>query len=140
MPIKPLNKRIFEGFYLVFKRFSDYKNTSREQLAAIIKKSRANHRILCYTEKERVLGYIIIRIDYDIEATRKIALITDFYVRKEARGQGLGTQLFQAALALTEKESVQYVNVLTRPKFKPALRLYKRFGFKKTGLILLRRK
>jgi ribosomal protein S18 acetylase RimI-like enzyme len=67
-------------------------------------------------------------------------LIHDVVVDGSARGQGIGEQLTQAALAVAEEAGVAAVELTTRDEREAANRLYRRLGFelRKTNVYVWR--
>jgi len=57
------------------------------------------------------------------------AWIEDVVVDTEARGQGVGEALVEAALALAERSGARTVELTSRPSREDANRLYVRLGF-----------
>ncbi len=63
------------------------------------------------------------------------AFIWGLYVRPEARGQGIGTQLMRMALkCATEQLHVRQVNLGVNTTNTSAVTLYKKLGFSEFGL------
>jgi ribosomal protein S18 acetylase RimI-like enzyme len=143
MAIVKLNKNIFDSFYECFRDFCYEQKVfrvSKEILIKTIKQGVRTNFIFCFVEKKVVLGYIIVKIDFSVEAIGRVADITDFYVKKESRQRGIGTALIKYALAFAQKKSTRCVDLMTRKRFQAAQRLYKKFGFKETSLQIFRKK
>lgn len=62
-------------------------------------------------------------------------IITEFYVRPDCRGQGLGRHLLGAALKVARRHGWRRLEVTTPPlpAFAATLRFYERAGFSVTG-------
>ena len=61
--------------------------------------------------------------------TPRRSMIYGFVVDSERRGQGLGTRMLDAALALLRSRGVAEVGLEVDPENTPAVRLYESFGF-----------
>ena len=79
---------------------------------------------------------IIVLVFNQRAKTRHIAEIFSFYVKQEYRGQGIGKMLMEAALAeIKAQKDVIKVRLSVNPERESARRMYRKFGFKKTGLL-----
>ena len=84
-------------------------------------------------EGRRPVG-MISRVFNDRAKTKHIAAIYGFYVTPGQRGRGAGRLLMERALGDVQKRrGVIKVQLSVNPKFRPALGLYRRFGFEVTG-------
>ncbi len=74
------------------------------------------------------------RVFNDRVRTGHIAAIYGVYVTPAHRGRGVGSLLMERALSdVRKKRGVVKVQLSVNPEFRPALRLYKKFGFEVTG-------
>jgi ribosomal protein S18 acetylase RimI-like enzyme len=65
------------------------------------------------------------------------AEVAEVYVRPEARGRGLATQLVQAAVGIFSARAVTFASVWTHPSNEAAVRLYRAAGFAPTEQVVL---
>jgi len=66
--------------------------------------------------------------------TRHIASIYGFYVSPERRGEGVGTKLFDRALALIQRNRrIIKITLAVNPEQRVALRIYRKAGFVVSG-------
>ena len=79
------------------------------------------------------IGMIVLYFDLRPK-TRHIADIYGFYVRPEHRGEGIGTRLFERAMALARRNRrIIKVSLAVNPEQRTALRIYRKAGFVVTG-------
>ena len=77
---------------------------------------------------EQVVGYIII---YHVFTEGQILNIA---VKDTHRGQKIATELFNTVLEYAQKEKIESITLEVRPSNSHAVGLYKKFGFKQTGI------
>lgn len=87
--------------------------------------------IFCGEIEGRVVGYIIVKIDWDIEYAGVRAEITDFFVQRKYRYQGLGRRLITQAFQLAKKKKAKTITLLVDDGPSPAKSLYRSVGFRK---------
>ncbi len=83
------------------------------------------------------IGYIVIAYGFSFEFGGREAFIDEIFVKKEFRGQGLGSLLIRHAIEATKSIGIRGVRLETTPTNAAALRLYERLGFKNLGRSLL---
>lgn len=73
----------------------------------------------------------VLQINYRLSTwdVATYAVIEDFYLVAEARGQGVGTRMLDYACARAEGRGGQFIQVAVRPGDVSARRLYEAFGF-----------
>jgi ribosomal protein S18 acetylase RimI-like enzyme len=116
------NLRVIRGEFVQFFR----RTIGREgrQFAQLLKKS----KLLTIKVNGEVAGFIV----YIVSKDRSTVFIEHFHLKPLFRGQGVGTRTLQFVeaqakeLGCTKLELEVYAS-------NPALRLYKRFGFKRIG-------
>jgi GNAT superfamily N-acetyltransferase len=83
---------------------------------------------------DRLVGKLVIdALPYDCLAhTRWLHAV---YLHPDARGQGLGDQLIQTAVADTHANGALRVALWVNEKNQPARRAYERLGFRETGRV-----
>jgi ribosomal protein S18 acetylase RimI-like enzyme len=99
----------------------------------ILDKLGNNHKIFVYPPSDEILGYVYAALEED-SGDGSIEFIG---VRENARGQGIGRQLLQAALQwLFEEKKVSQVMLVVNDNLTNARSLYESVGFrlKYTGL------
>jgi ribosomal protein S18 acetylase RimI-like enzyme len=89
--------------------------------------------VLFALNQEKPVG-IIVCVRETMVKCKHIANIWGVYVTQEYRGQGVGKQLMEAALArIKESDGIVKVKLTANPTQKPAVKLYQNFGFKIAG-------
>lgn len=96
---------------------------------------KGNNVILVAEEKGTIVGLCWCTIvDQGID---RQAEITEFYVKSEFRGRGIGKELINAARRVFIKEKIDVVFVWTHRDNKAVIGLYKRAGFKETDQLVM---
>jgi ribosomal protein S18 acetylase RimI-like enzyme len=97
----------------------------------LLKATKGRDFIFCGCVDGLVVGYLILKVDMDIENAGVKAEVTDFYVRQKFRGRGLGKKLLNAANVFSKKKRAKTLRVIMDENPSRAQRLYKSFGFRK---------
>lgn len=91
------------------------------------------HSLLCIDaevdEQTKRVGYLW----HSISAADKSTFIYDFFISKEYRGSGYGTQAISALEKQLQKAGVNQIKLRVAYQNKRALRLYQEVGFVITG-------
>ena len=79
-----------------------------------------------------VVGFILFRIrtDAPLWTPHKVAIIYDLYVRPGWRRKGIATRLILRAFEVMRSRGVDHVRVTALSANEPAIRLYRKLGFK----------
>lgn len=105
----------------------NYQLLSDEELKALL--SSKNTKIIVAKDADKIIGMItvsLIRIPY-----RKKAFLDDVVVDEAYRGHGLGTKLFEKALAIAREEKAAFAEFTSAPHRAAANNLYQKLGFEK---------
>ena len=86
----------------------------------------------------RTVGVLQINYRLSTWEVAPYAVIEDFYLVAEARGQGVGTRMLDYACARAEARGGRFIQVAARPADQAARRLYEAFGFTTTAQSLWR--
>jgi ribosomal protein S18 acetylase RimI-like enzyme len=96
-------------------------------------------RVWLILEKTAVVGYAVLTFGYDLEFTGRDAFLTELFVRKELRGQGIGRR----ALAIIEQQAVtlhaRAVHLMVRAENVRAFTLYASAGYEAPRRVMLSR-
>jgi GNAT superfamily N-acetyltransferase len=95
-------------------------------------------RILVVREQETLLGMANLLFTVSTARGGRVAILDDFVVRPERRGQGLGTALLQAARDLAEAEGCSRITLQTDADNGAAMRLYRRHGYTQSTMVPFR--
>jgi len=82
-------------------------------------------------------GYFVLTFGFDLEWNGRDAFLTEFYLRAEARGRGLGRLLLEVAEATAKSRGARALHLMVRPENAPALALYLKLGFQEPSRRLL---
>jgi GNAT superfamily N-acetyltransferase len=106
---------------------------SMERLAAAVDGALAGGdrgRFLIARAEGQAIGVAYLGIVWTLEHGGKSAWLEELYVRPDRRGQGTGTRLLHAALALARAEGCAAVDLEVTESHTRAARLYAREGFR----------
>jgi len=96
-------------------------------------------RVWLILEGGEVVGYAVLTFGYDLEFMGRDAFLTELYVQKELRGQGIGRR----ALALVEGQAVRLqaraVHLMVRAENIRAFTLYASAGYEAPRRVMLSR-
>ncbi|MFB6158237.1 MAG: N-acetyltransferase family protein [Candidatus Nanohalobium sp.] len=116
-----------------YSRFNSLKDDARGRAREAIREkfSEDNYTVYVLEDSEEKIGYISVEKGH--RRTRKkdsYAEILSFYVKKDFRGQGYGTELIEHVKKEVE-EDCDYLKLYVESENEKARRLYRREGFKK---------
>jgi len=80
-----------------------------------------------------VVGYAVVPFYFALEFDGPVALLDEFYVVAEARGQGVGATLLREVLAGLRSEGIMRIRLEVDERHPEAAGLYERLGFTKDG-------
>ena len=83
-----------------------------------------------------LVGFILFRIrtDMPLWTPHRVAIIYDLYVRPGWRRKGIATKLVLRALEAMGRRGVDHVRVTALASNEPAIRLYRKLGFREYGI------
>jgi ribosomal protein S18 acetylase RimI-like enzyme len=94
-------------------------------------------QVMIIEEERKVSGYSVLTYGYDLEFAGRDAYVTEFYLRPEARGRGLGKWMLAQVEEQAREAGVRALHLMVRPENGPALALYRRAGFEEPPRIFL---
>ena len=107
--------------------YEEEKNLTQDEWKRRIKNS------LFAVSNDKPIGMIVYIINDKIK-TRHVADIFGIYVKKEYRGQDIGTKLIESALKIIQKNgAVSKIKLTVNPEQKAAVKLYEKCGFQLAG-------
>lgn len=81
-------------------------------------------------DRGRAVGYIVLGFGYSLEFHGRDAFVDELYVRDEARGNGIGSLLLDAAEMACRARGIKALHLESGHGNEGATRLYGRRGFK----------
>lgn len=135
--IDSLNKLLKE----LFTQEAEFKVDKKRQSKALKKiiKSKTLGDIFVYERKGKVVGMVNILYTYSTALGKRVAVLEDMVILKKYRQKSYGTKLLKSVLKRLEKEGVARVTLLSDFDNKKAHKFYKRQGFKKSDMRVMRR-
>lgn len=128
--IEPVNKdnleevlpliRLYQTFYQVA-NISDERN--REFFSQFGEDNAFGCQFL-YRSQGEAVGFATVYLTYNTNITSKIAVLNDLYTLESSRGQGVGRQLIDHALAFAKERGAARLQWITATDNKTAQRLY----------------
>lgn len=125
---------------LLFTQEADFQPDAAKQAAALqlILEHPATGRILVLREEGTITGMVSLLFTVSTACGGKVALLEDMIMLPASRGNGLGTQLLHAAIALARQEHCLRLTLLTDRANDTAIRFYQRHGFDISAMLPLR--
>ena len=78
---------------------------------------------------ETGIGYVVLTIGFDHEIGGPFGLITDFYLREESRGLGLGSRVIQEVERVAREADLGALELVVLGPNARGRRFYERLGF-----------
>ena len=95
----------------------------------------ADHRVLCGTLDEAVVGYAVVGIDELRDGTR-LGVLTDIYVEPEAREVGIGELLVERSVEWCRERGCVGVDSLVLPGNRSSKNFFEMLGFTARALVV----
>jgi ribosomal protein S18 acetylase RimI-like enzyme len=93
--------------------------------------------VLVADRGDRLLGYVVVTFNYDLEWGGRDAFVTELWVEHELRHAGIGRALLRAAEDRARAQGVLALHLVVRPENEAARRLYAREGFEPVPRVML---
>lgn len=90
--------------------------------------------------EDPIVGYGIGTFGYDLEFGGRDAFVTELFVLRPSRGQGIGRSLLRRLLLDLEREGARAVHLLVTPGNAAARSLYDAEGFRSSNRIFMTRR
>jgi GNAT superfamily N-acetyltransferase len=95
-------------------------------------------RFLVARRAGRVVGMVGLLFTVSTALGARVAMLEDMVVAPEARGQGLGTRLIEAAIAAARQDGCRRITLLTDGANEGGHRFYARNGFTRSEMVPFR--
>lgn len=76
-----------------------------------------------------VVGYVVVTFGYDLEFAGRDAFVTEIFVDRAHRGEGLARRLLEAAEQDARANDVRALHLVVRPENERAIGVYASAGF-----------
>ncbi|MFX0138112.1 MAG: GNAT family N-acetyltransferase, partial [Candidatus Hodarchaeota archaeon] len=83
-----------------------------------------------------IIGMVLVDIGRDPYSGQILGQIYNFIIESEYRTKGIGSKLIESALDFCRKKKVSLVRVNARRDVKAAVKLYEKFGFSESFIVM----
>jgi GNAT superfamily N-acetyltransferase len=132
--------RLCQLLAILFEQEADFLPDEARQSAAL--RAIIEHpeigRILVLRKGEDAIAMVNLLYTVSTACGGKVALLEDMIVHPARRGDGLGSELLQAAISLARSEGCRRITLLTDRANDSAIRFYQRHGFGMSEMLPLR--
>jgi len=132
--------QLCELLAILFTQESDFQPDAEKQSAALheIITHPASGQILLLRENDEIIGMVNLLFTTSTACGGKAAWLEDMIIHPARRGDGLGSQLLQAAIAFAQGEGCLRITLLTDRANDAAIRFYQRHGFGVSAMMPMR--
>jgi GNAT superfamily N-acetyltransferase len=125
---------------LLFAQEADFKPDREKQTRALqrILENPSIGQIYCAAEGDAVIGMVSILFTISTAEGGLAAWMEDMIMHPDWRGQGIGEQLLQAAIAGARTAGCTRITLLTDVTNSSAMRFYERAGFVRSSMVPFR--
>ena len=85
----------------------------------------------------RLIAYLVLTYDYDLEFAGNEGMITELYVENSSRGSGVGRRMIDAARAFCHKSGIDTVELQVSKDNRRARSFYKALGFREFDRVVM---
>lgn len=125
----------------LFEQENEFQADAKLQIKALKKiiNSKKIGDIFVYERDKKVIAMVNVLYSISTALGKKVAILEDMIVLKKYRQKGYGTKLLSYALKRLEKDGVKRITLLSDYDNDKAHKFYKRQGFKKSTMVVLRK-
>tara|TARA_B100000579_G_scaffold54331_1_gene38114 strand:+ start:198 stop:674 length:477 start_codon:yes stop_codon:yes gene_type:complete len=121
--------KLFDDYRVFFQNISDV-SAAKEFLSHRLRNSESI--IFCaYTADDRHLGFAQLYPSFSSVSLKRVWILNDLFVHKNARGMGIGTKLLNAIEVFSEENQTKAILVETTISNTDAQKLYEANGYQK---------
>lgn len=95
-------------------------------------------QILVARNAQHIVGMVSLLYTVSTALGERVALLEDMVINAEQRGNGLGSQLMEAAISLARQQGCRRITLLTDQDNEVAQRFYQKQGFTVSTMLPLR--
>lgn len=118
----------------VYRLVCDLEDTkfNYEMMSKIIKDLMKIHTIFVFEQENKILGYLDLKIEFQMHHCGKVAEVIEFCVDPNYRSQQVGAQLFEYAKDYAKKQNCAVLDLTTNQKRHRAHKFYENHGMNQT--------
>ncbi len=133
--------RLCELLALLFTQEAEFSPDTSKQAAGLrqIIESPSVGAILAARDGPTIVGMVNVLFTVSTALGTRVALLEDVIVDPARRGQGLGGQLVDAAIAFARDAGCRRITLMTDADNVDAHRFYRRHGFEASTMVTMRR-
>jgi N-acetylglutamate synthase-like GNAT family acetyltransferase len=135
--IEELNT-LLERLFCQESEFAPNAKKQKRALKKIITSKKLGDIFVLEIDKE-IVAMVNILYTYSTALGAKVALLEDMVVKEGVRQKGYGSKLLKGVLKAMKKKRVLRVTLLSDFDNENAHKFYENFGFKKSGMIVMRK-
>ncbi|MFX1451235.1 MAG: GNAT family N-acetyltransferase [Promethearchaeota archaeon] len=92
--------------------------------------------VIVADDSEEIIGMVLVDIGRDPYSGQILGQIYNFIIESDYRTKGIGSKLIEKALDYCRKKKVSLVRVNARRDVKAAIKLYEKFGFSESFIVM----
>ncbi|QFR48840.1 GNAT family N-acetyltransferase [Sulfurimonas lithotrophica] len=125
----------------LFEQENEFQADAKLQIKALKKiiNSKKIGDIFVYERNKKVIAMVNVLYSISTALGKKVAILEDMVVLKKYRQKGYGTKLLSYVLKRLEKDGVKRITLLSDFDNDKAHEFYKKQGFKKSTMVVLRK-
>ncbi|MGC8969580.1 MAG: GNAT family N-acetyltransferase [Conexivisphaera sp.] len=116
--------------------YEEYSRRHRELFLSIYNSPGEQRFIAAYDDSGRLIGVAWVKEEMDTVNYERYAYLYDLEVRPESRRSGVGKALLEGAVEYCRRKGYRRLGLRVEVRNSPALRLYRRFGFRPSALFM----
>ncbi|MDH4945303.1 GNAT family N-acetyltransferase [Sulfurimonas sp. C5] len=120
------------------KEFKYKKGLHAKAIEKILKKKKVG-RIFVYKIEDKIVGMVSLLYSYSTALSAKVGIVEDMIVQSDYRGIGVGSALLEHLIEYANKKGLKRLTLLTDADNELAQKMYGKFGFKHSEMIVLRK-
>lgn len=129
--------RLIRAYYR-FDRIRFHKRPAAQGLARLLKDRRMG-RVWIFRDGTNAIGYVILSFNFDLEFGGYEGLVTDLFVHKKYRGQGLGQRALETVDDYCRSVGIAMVELQVVEDNPAAREFYRKIGFTMLNRIVMTR-
>lgn len=124
-------ERDFEGIYQLVCQL-EKTVFDQEAMYEVFQHAILNHSIFISKDNDRITGYLVLSITYQMHHCGKVAEVVELCVDNDFQNRKIGTDLLNHAMTYAKLQGCVNMDITTNQKRKDAHRFYRRNGLNNT--------